>query len=83
MKTIRTILLIFTLLCGIVPAMAEVNFTEKTEFLYPTYIDGKEAASMYLTTDNNGITLSSSKNELTVLSKQSGENFFRYYDKSC
>lgn len=83
MKTIRTILLIFTLLCGIVPAMAEVNFTEKTEFLYPTYIDGKEAASMYLTTDNNGITLSSSKNELTVLFKQPGENFYRYYDSSC
>ena len=83
MKTIRTILLIFTLLCGIVPAMAEVNFTEKTEFVYPTYIDGNEAASLYLTSDDNSITLSSSDNKMTVLPKQPGENLYRYYDSSC
>ena len=65
MKTIRTTLLIFTLLCGIVPAMAEVNFTEKTEFLYPEY-NPRAATDMYLkVTDPNQITLTSSDDLFT------------------
>ncbi|MBR6086756.1 MAG: hypothetical protein IKP84_02530 [Prevotella sp.] len=65
MKTIRTILLIITLLCGIVPATAEVNFTEKTEFLYPEY-DKRAATDMYLkVTDPNQITLTSSDDLFT------------------
>lgn len=83
MKTIRTILLIFTLLCGIVPAMAEVNFTEKTEFVSSKDLINEEATQMYLITDGNGISLSSSNKGLLVFPKQSGENFWRIYDNSC
>jgi len=65
MKTTKTILLIFTLLCGIMPATAEVNFTEKTEFLYPEY-NPRAATDMYLkVTDPNQITLTSSEDSFT------------------
>ena len=84
MKTIKTILLIFTLLCGIVPATAEVDFTEKTEFVFSSFVsDNETMISTYLTTDNNGITLSSSSNAFTCYDKQEGENFYRCRDSSC
>lgn len=84
MKTIRTILLIITMLCGMMPAMAEVNFTEKTEFVFSSFVsDNETMISTYLTTDNNGITLSSSSNAFTCYDKQEGENFYRCRDSSC
>jgi len=83
MKTIRTVLLIFTLLGAIMPAMAQVNFTEKTEFVSSKSIINEEATQMYLITDDNGITLSSVGNILYVNAKQSGENFWRICDRSC
>lgn len=53
------------MLCGIVPATAEVNFTEKTEFLYPEY-NPRAATDMYLkVTDPNQITLTSSDDLFT------------------
>lgn len=83
MKTIRTTLLIFALLGAIMPAMAQVNFTEETEFVSSKNIVNEEATQMYLTTDDNGITLSSVGNTLYVNSKQSGESFWRISDRSC
>lgn len=89
MKTIRTILLIFTLLCGIVPAMAEVNFTEKTYFLagkeYYNYDHVAEITSTYLNRTINGITLSSSADKFVIGQEETevpGE-WNRWYDNSC
>lgn len=84
MKTIRTILLIFTLLCGIMPATAEVNFTEKTEFLYPEY-DKRAATDMYLkVTDPNQITLTSSDDLFTggIKDDKSKTNLY-WLESSC
>ena len=83
MKTIRTVLLTVILLGSIMPAMAQVNFTEKTEFVSSKSIINEEATQMYLITDDNGITLSSVGNILYVNAKQSGENFWRICDRSC
>lgn len=88
MKTIRTTLLIFTLLCGIVPAMAEVNFTEKTYFLasdeYYNTSYAELVTSMYLNKTVDGITLSSSSNQLKL--GQEEPEFpgnLRWNDNSC
>jgi len=88
MKTIRTILLIFTLLCGIVPATAEVNFTEKTYFLasdeYYNTSYAELVTSMYLNKTVDGITLSSSSNQLKL--GQEEPEFpgnLRWNDNSC
>ncbi len=90
MKTIRTTLLIFTLLCGIVPATAEVNFTEKTYFLagkeYYNYDHVAEITSTYLNRTINGITLSSSADKFVIKGEEETEvpgEWNRWYDNSC
>lgn len=88
MKTIRTILLIFTLLCGIMPATAEVNFTERTYFLasdeYYNTTYSELVTSMYLNKTVDGITLSSSAN-LLKLGQEEPEfpGNLRWNDNSC
>ena len=89
MKTIRTVLLIFTLLGAIMPAMAQVNFTEKTYFVasdeyYNTTYAGL-VTSMYLNNTVNGITLSSSANQFKLGQAETElqGNWLRWYDNSC
>lgn len=89
MKTIRTILLIITLLCGIVPATAEVNFTEKTPFVTGKEYDNTESYSdivtpMFLNNTVNGITLTSSSNKLQCGTAETQKpKTWRWYDNSC
>lgn len=89
MKTIRTILLIITLLCGIVPAMAEVNFTEKTPFVtgneyYSTDSHSDIVTPMFLNNTVNGITLTSSSNKLQCGTAETQKpKTWRWYDNSC
>lgn len=89
MKTIRTVLLTFILLGAIMPAMAQVNFTEKTyfvasnEYYNPTYAG--LVTSMYYNHAVNGITLSSSANQLNLGQAETEltGNWLRWYDNSC
>lgn len=89
MKTIRTILLIFTLLCGIMPATAEVNFTEKTPFVTGKEYDNTDSYSdivtpMFLNNTVNGITLTSSSNKLRCGTAETQKpKTWRWYDNSC
>lgn len=89
MKTIRTILLIITLLCGIMPATAEVNFTEKTSFVTGKEYDNTNSYSeivtpMFLGNTVNGITLTSSNNRLLCgTAETQNPKTWRWYDNSC
>lgn len=83
MRTIKTTLLILTIIACVTSAMAEVNFTEKTEFVASSDIGGDAATLIYYVTDNNGITLSSKQNTLTALPKELGVDYYRFYDTSC
>lgn len=86
MKTIRTTLLIFALLGAIMPAMAQVNFTEETEFYYDKNVsDVSVVTQTYLgVTDANGITLSSSKNALKSTAYYNEDRtMLRWEDTSC
>ncbi len=88
MKTIRTTLLIFALLGAIMPAIAQVNFTEKTYFVAGTGYyseDYESVTAMYLNNTVNGITLSSSENRFTIGTKEEelSGNWNRWHDDSC
>ena len=89
MKTIKTILLIFTLLCTIMPAMAEVNFTEKTPFVTGDEYNNTNSHSeivtpMFLNNTINGITLSSTSNKLSCGTQETqSPRTWRWYDNSC
>ena len=85
MKTIRTVLLTVILLGSIMPAMAQVNFTEKTEFVTPTSIDEKrEATDLFLNvTDPNQITLTSSENLFDGGFFNSGKTLRVWRESSC
>ena len=88
MKTIRTVLLTVILLGSIMPAMAQVNFTEKTYFVagkeYES-TDNVPVTAMYLNNTVNGITLSSSENNLVIGPKETelSGNQNRWIDESC
>lgn len=89
MKTIKTTLLIFALLGAIMPAMAQVNFTEKTYFVasndYHNNTFSEIVTSMYLNNTVNGITLSSSGNNLEIGSQETelSGRWNRWVDNSC
>ncbi len=84
MKTIRTVLLIVILLGAIMPAMAQVNFTEKTEFATVTYVSPEEATSLFLNvTDPNQITLTSSDNRFDGGSLNAAKTHYMWRESSC
>lgn len=89
MKTIRTTLLIFALLGAIMPAMAQVNFTEKTPFVTGNEYNNTDShsdivTSMFLNNTINGITLSSSGNRLQCgTAETQTPRTWRWYDNSC
>lgn len=62
MKTIRTVLLTVILLGAIMPAMAQVNFTEKTYCISSEYEPDDVWAKYYNFEDANGLTLTASTN---------------------
>lgn len=84
MKTIRTVLLTFILLGAIMPAMAQVNFTEKTEFATVTYVSPEAATSSFLNvTDPNQITLTSSDNRFVGGSPNDAKTHYMWRESSC
>lgn len=81
--TLNTLLL---LLLTTTSAIAEVNFTEQTVFYYSDFNETKESVvtPLYLTTDGNGITLSSSKNILAKGARPTSSDSGRLWrDESC
>ena len=89
MKTIRTVLLTFILLGAIMPAMAQVNFTEKTPFVTGNEYNNTDShsdivTSIFLNNTIKGITLSSSNNRLLCGSAETQTpRTWRWYDNSC
>lgn len=89
MRTIKTTLLILTIIVCVTSAMAEVNFTEKTSFVTGKEYDNTNSYSeivtpMFLGNTVNGITLTSSNNRLLCgTAETQNPKTWRWYDNSC